>query len=68
MTEAVQRIVQAGFEELDLHRVWATADIANSASWRLLDRVGMQREGHLRQHKRVRGEWRDSYLYSILNC
>lgn len=26
----------------------------------------MQREAHLREHLRVRGRWRDSYLYAIL--
>jgi len=66
MTEAVRRALQVGFQELGLHRIWATAEVANSASWGLMERVGMQREGLLRQDKLVRGSWRDSYLYSIL--
>tara|TARA_E500000318_G_scaffold31082_1_gene30834 strand:+ start:633 stop:740 length:108 start_codon:yes stop_codon:yes gene_type:complete len=32
-----------------------------------MERVGMQREGLLRQDKLMRGASRDSYLYSILN-
>ncbi len=67
MTEAVVRVLQIGFQELGLHRIWATADIENTASWRVMERVGMQREGLLRQDKQVRGSWRDSYLYSILD-
>lgn len=67
MTEAVSRVLQIGFEELGLNRIWATADVSNTASWRLMERVGMQREGLLRQDKLVRGAWRDSYFYSILN-
>lgn len=66
MTEAVNRILQVGFQVLDLHRIWAVADVENTASWRLMERVGMLREGMLRQDKLVRGTWRDSYLYSIL--
>ncbi|WP_366523146.1 GNAT family N-acetyltransferase [uncultured Tateyamaria sp.] len=54
MTEAVQKILQVGFNELCLQRIWATADVANTASWRLMERVGMQREGRLRQHKKNR--------------
>lgn len=66
MSEAVHRILQIGFNELGLHRVWATADVQNTASWRLMERVGMQREGQLRQSRLVRGKWRDSYIYSRL--
>jgi RimJ/RimL family protein N-acetyltransferase len=66
MTEAVHRIFRFGFEELALHRIWATADVRNERSWRLLERCGMTREGLMRDHKLVRGEWRDSYLYAIL--
>lgn len=66
MTEAARAIINTGFDALRLHRIWATADIRNEHSWRLLERCGMTREGHLRDHRLVRGEWRDSYLYSIL--
>ncbi len=66
MTEAVRRMLSIGFSELNLHRIWATADVDNTASWRLMERVGMRREGRLRGHKCVRGAWRDSYLYASL--
>ncbi len=66
MTEAVRRLIRFGFEELKLHRIWATCDIDNDPSRRLMERVGMEREGLLRDDKLLRGEWRSSYLYSIL--
>lgn len=66
MTEAVTRMLRVGFSEFALHRIWATADLENTASWRVLERAGMQREGLLRHEKLIRGVWRDSYLYSIL--
>ncbi|MEO0821099.1 MAG: GNAT family protein [Pseudomonadota bacterium] len=65
-TEAVSRILQLCFEELDLHRLSATTDVENDASWRVMERLGMQREGRLRHHRQVRGTWRDSYLHAIL--
>ena len=51
---------------LSLHRIWATCDVDNRASARILEKVGMRREGHLRHSVRRKGEWRDSYLYAIL--
>jgi RimJ/RimL family protein N-acetyltransferase len=51
---------------LALHRIWATYDVDNHASARVLEKLGMRREGHLRQSTRRKGEWRDSYLYAVL--
>ena len=66
MSEAVRAVVGYGFDGLKLHRIWATADPENEASWRLMERLGMRREGLLREDKLIRGTWRDSYLYAIL--
>jgi RimJ/RimL family protein N-acetyltransferase len=49
-----------------LHRISATADIRNIASWRVLEKLGMRREAHFREHMRQREQWRDSFLYAIL--
>ena len=66
MTEALKAVLRVGFEEFNMHRIWATADVDNQPSWRLMERVGMRREGHLRHHIWLRDRWRDSYLYAIL--
>jgi RimJ/RimL family protein N-acetyltransferase len=65
-TEAVRALVGFGVGRLGLHRLWATCDIDNHASARILEKMGMRREGRLRQIARRHGEWRDSYLYAIL--
>jgi ribosomal-protein-alanine N-acetyltransferase len=65
-TEAIRALVSFGFESLALHRIWATCDARNAASARVLEKLGMKREGHLRHDVRRKGEWRDSYLYAIL--
>ena len=66
MTEAAKKVVEFGFEDLGLHRVYATCDPANSGSYRVMEKIGMQREGYLREYKRFKGVWRDFLLYSIL--
>ena len=66
-TEAAQSIVGLGFEQLALHRITAVCDPRNAAAARVLEKVGMQHEGCLRDHWWVRGEWWDCDLYAILN-
>jgi RimJ/RimL family protein N-acetyltransferase len=66
-TETARGLLEFGFTQLNLHRIFATCDPANVASARVLEKIGMQREGHLRQHKWAKGAWRDSFLYAILD-
>ena len=66
-TEAARAIVDFGFRMLGLHRIWADCDPANVASWRVLEKLGMRREGHLRENAWVKGEWVDSLIYAILD-
>lgn len=65
-TELARELLRYGFEGLNAHRIFATARPANRGSWRVLEKVGMQREGHLRQHRWMKGAWHDSYLYAML--
>lgn len=67
-TETARALLKFGFNYLNLHRVYATCDPANIASAQVLEKIGMQREGHLRENKRAKGKWRDSLLYAILDC
>jgi len=65
-TEAANALVDFGFDKLKLHRIFATCDPANMASAHVLEKVGLKREGHLRQHKWAKGRWRDSLVFGIL--
>jgi len=65
-TEGMRTVLAFGFGTLGVHRIFATADVHNERSWRVMERLGMRREGILRGDKLVRGEWRDSVLYAIL--
>jgi RimJ/RimL family protein N-acetyltransferase len=65
-TEAAAAMLGLGFTLLALHRVFATVDPRNVASVRVLEKIGMRREAHLRQHVWQKGEWRDSLIYAML--
>jgi RimJ/RimL family protein N-acetyltransferase len=65
-TEIAGLLVGFGFRQLGVHRVWAGHHPDNPASGRVLEKVGMIREGRMREHMFARGVWRDSITYSIL--
>jgi len=65
--ETAQAIVNYGFSELKLHRIFATCRPENIGSLRILEKLGMQREGLLRENTLIQGRWCNSYLYAILD-
>lgn len=65
-TEASRALLDFGYRDLHLHRIWATCDTRNLASWRVMEKLGMRREGHFIKNTLQKGEWRDSYLYAVL--
>lgn len=64
--EAARAVVAFGFEALGLHRIFATCDVENFGSSRVLEKAGMRREGEMLEHMRIGDRWRDSYLYAVL--
>ncbi|GAB1641189.1 GNAT family N-acetyltransferase [Krasilnikovia sp. MM14-A1259] len=65
-TEAAAALLRFGFHELGLHKISATCDPDNVGSAHVLTRIGMQREGHLREHLYIRGQWRDRLLFAAV--
>jgi ribosomal-protein-alanine N-acetyltransferase len=66
-SEAAQALVTFGFSTLGLHRIYALCHPDNAGSQRVMEKLGMRYEGHLREDWRYRdGVWRDSLLYAIL--
>ena len=65
--EAVTRLVALCFDDLGLHRVYATCFADNVASWRLMEKLGMRREAHTLKDSlhRERG-WLDGFTYALL--
>jgi RimJ/RimL family protein N-acetyltransferase len=62
-TEAVRALVDFGFRELALARIFAHVLDGNAASMRVLEKLGLEREGLLRQHLRKGRRLRDVVVY-----
>ena len=65
-TEAVNRLLDYVFGVLGKHRVIAVTDTRNAPAARLLERVGMRREGHFVEDIWFKGGWGDEYEYAML--
>jgi RimJ/RimL family protein N-acetyltransferase len=65
-SEAVSCVLEYVFKTLALHRVIAITDCENLASFTLLERLGLRREGHFIQNIWFKGKWGDEYLYALL--
>ncbi|MCU9613101.1 GNAT family N-acetyltransferase [Caldibacillus lycopersici] len=66
MTEAVKRMVQFGFQALQLHKITAIVLTRNLGSVKVLEKAGLKREGLLRQHRFLLNKYEDVYVYGIL--
>lgn len=65
-TDAVSLLVEYVFETFDARGVYAKAYADNEASWGLLERLGFEREGRLREKRFVGGEYTDTVHYGLL--
>jgi ribosomal-protein-alanine N-acetyltransferase len=69
VTEATRAFIEWAFQQPSIYRVYATTDVENVASQRVLEKVGMQCEGILRKyiiHPNISDVPRDSYIYAII--
>lgn len=65
-TEAVSKIIEFGFNDLNLNKIWASALTRNKASSVVLGKVGLQKEGTLRKDKLLHNEYEDIDVYGLL--
>jgi ribosomal-protein-alanine N-acetyltransferase len=65
-TEAARTLITYGFSSLGLNRIQAMHFPRNPASGRVMQKLGMTREGQLRQYVCNRGTFEDLMLHSIL--
>ena len=72
-TESCKAILKYGFEQMGAHRIIGKCNPENSASWKLLERLEMRREGHYKKpaffKKNTDGKlvWHDAYIYAMLS-
>lgn len=65
-TEVAKSLIVSGFDKFQLHKVEAGVACENEKSIRVLEKVGMIREGLRRQILPIRGDWKDGFLYAIV--
>lgn len=71
-TEATQAVVNDVFKNHNARRAIAMCNPLNEPSWKLLERLGMRREGHLHENIYFKKDstgcpiWQDTYEYGIL--
>ncbi len=66
-TEAAQAMMDAAFStHVDLNRIYAMADAENVASQKVMEKVGMAKEGVLRMNRIERGQAFDEAWFGIL--
>jgi RimJ/RimL family protein N-acetyltransferase len=66
-SEAARLILNFAFRNLKAHRVVAFCHAENIGSAKVMEKVGMKREGYLRQTRWLYGKWADEYVYAILD-
>ena len=65
-SEAAKAILKFGFEKMKLHRIIATCQPQNIPSYRVMEKIGMRREGYFKKCIPNGIEWWDEYYYAIL--
>jgi ribosomal-protein-alanine N-acetyltransferase len=66
-TEAARALLTFGFEQVHLHRIWAYCVAENTASGRVLTKIGMNYEGRQRESEWMKNRWWDTLHYAILD-
>lgn len=66
MSELLPAFISFGFKELELHRIEADVDPRNTASIKLLEKLGFKKEGYLRERYHINGEIQDALFYGLL--
>lgn len=65
-SEAVEKLIDIAFMELNLHRITAHVQENNRPSIRLLENLGFEKEGTCRDYLYLHGAWRNHIQYSLI--
>jgi RimJ/RimL family protein N-acetyltransferase len=66
-TEASAALVDWAFSTAGMHRVIGRTEARNTASARVLEKLGMRLEAHFVENEWVKGEWQSELVYSVLD-
>jgi ribosomal-protein-alanine N-acetyltransferase len=66
MSETFKTLIEFGFNNMNLHSIEANVNPQNQQSIKLLERVGFKKEAHFRENYLHNGEFKDSFIYCLL--
>lgn len=66
-SEAAYQLLEFAFQDLNAHRVVAFCHAGNTKSKKVMEKIGMTREGCLRQTRWFKEAWEDEFVYAILD-
>jgi RimJ/RimL family protein N-acetyltransferase len=66
-TEASRALVDWAFDTGEIHRVIGRTEARNTASTRVLEKLGMRLEAHFVENEWVKNEWQSELVYAILD-
>lgn len=64
-SEALNLVQSYAFETLNLNKLVATCSIDNIGSFKVLEKAGFCREGHLKQNSFFNNQYVDDYIYGL---
>lgn len=64
-TEAARKILEIGFNELKLNKVFAKAFLSNPGSYRIMEKIGLKQEGMLKEHVYRFNAFHDIVVYGM---
>lgn len=67
-TEVIRQMLQIGFAEFNLNRIWLTVYAGNAPAIRAYEKAGFTREGVLREYAFLGGTYQDAHLMAILRA
>ena len=65
--EAILKVIEYGFHELELHSIQGNINASNIASGKALESSGFTREAHFKEDFFFDGKFEDTMIYSLLN-
>jgi [ribosomal protein S5]-alanine N-acetyltransferase len=66
ITEAIQLMIDYGFNQMNMHSLEGIIDPANTASAKVLEKNGFVKEAHLKENEFFDGKFLDTVIYSLL--
>ncbi|WP_448564462.1 GNAT family N-acetyltransferase [Thalassotalea ganghwensis] len=66
VTEALKALVEQLFNQFKIRKIIARCAPENIGSWKVMEKIGMEREAHFKQHHKTNETWFDEVVYGLV--